>query len=153
VPCCDQALRLDPGVRDVIPYYMLMLDKVRSMAAQFDILHFHVDQFHFPVFREIAHKTVTTLHGRQDLPDLKRLYGGFRAVPLVSISIAQRAPLPAAAFAGNVQHGLPRDLLAPSLNARGGYLAFLGRIAPEKRVDRAIDIARAVGLPLKIAAK
>jgi glycosyltransferase involved in cell wall biosynthesis len=153
VPCCEQALRLDPDVRDVIPYYMLMMDKVRSMAAQFDILHFHIDQFHFPVFRELAHKTVTTLHGRQDLPDLKKLYAAFREMPLVSISIAQRAPIPDLVFSGNVPHGLPRDLLAPSLNARGGYLAFLGRIAPEKRVDRAIDIARAVGLPLKIAAK
>ena len=153
VPCCDQALRLDPDVRDVIPYIMLMMDKVRSVASQFDILHFHIDQFHFPVFREIANKTVTTLHGRQDLPDLKKLYAGFPEMPLVSISLAQRAPIPDVSFVGNVPHGLPRDLLGPSFNARGGYLAFLGRIAPEKRVDRAIEIARAVGLPLKIAAK
>jgi glycosyltransferase involved in cell wall biosynthesis len=140
-------------VRDVIPYYMLMMHKVRSVAAQFDILHFHIDQFHFPVFRDIAHKTVTTLHGRQDLHDLKYLYAGFPEMPLVSISLAQRAPLHGVTFVGNVAHGLPRDLLAPCLSARGGYLAFLGRIAPEKRVDRAIEIARAVGLPLKIAAK
>jgi glycosyltransferase involved in cell wall biosynthesis len=154
VPCCDRALRLDPDVRDVIPYYMLMMHKVRSLSAQFDILHFHIDQFHFPVFRDIAHKTVTTLHGRQDLHDLKQLYAGFPGMPLVSISLAQRKPIrEMAAFAGNVQHGLPRELLCPSLSARGGYLAFLGRIAPEKRVDRAIEIARAVGLPLKIAAK
>jgi glycosyltransferase involved in cell wall biosynthesis len=105
------------------------------------------------VFREIAHKTVTTLHGRQDLPDLKKLYAGFPEMPLVSISLAQRLPIPNVSFVGNVPHGLPRDLLSPSLSARGGYLAFLGRIAPEKRVDRAIEIARAVGLPLKIAAK
>ncbi|MBO0766455.1 MAG: glycosyltransferase family 4 protein, partial [Hyphomicrobiaceae bacterium] len=156
VPCSEQALRLDTTVRDVIPYYMLLVDKVRSMASQFDILHFHIDQFHFPVFREIAHKTVTTLHGRQDLPDLKKLYAAFPEMPLVSISLAQRLPLASLknlAFVGNVPHGLPRDLLTPSLNGRGGYLAFLGRIAPEKRVDRAIEIARAVGLPLKIAAK
>ena len=153
VPCCDQALRLDPGVRDVIPYYMLLLDRVASMAPQFDILHFHIDQFHFPVFREIARKTVTTLHGRQDLPDLKKLYAAFPGMPLASISLAQRAPLSDVYFVGNVYHGLPRDLLTPTFNARGGYLAFLGRIAPEKRVDRAIEIARAVGLPLKIAAK
>jgi glycosyltransferase involved in cell wall biosynthesis len=153
VACCNQALRLDPHVRDVIPYYMLLMDKVRGMAPQFDILHFHIDQFHFPVFREIADKTVTTLHGRQDLPDLKKLYAGFPEMSLVSISIAQRAPIPDAPFIGNIPHGLPRDLLTPSFNARGGYLAFLGRIAPEKRVDRAIEIARAVGLPLKVAAK
>jgi glycosyltransferase involved in cell wall biosynthesis len=153
VPCCDQALRLDSSVRDIFPYYMLMLDKARRAAAQFDILHFHMDQFHFPVFREMAHKTLTTLHGRQDLPDLKKLYAGFPELLLSSISIAQRAPIPEVSFVANIPHGLPRDLLSPSLNARGGYLAFLGRIAPEKRVDRAIEIARAVGLPLKIAAK
>jgi glycosyltransferase involved in cell wall biosynthesis len=153
VPCCDRALRLDPAVKDIFPYYMLMLDKARSMAGQFDVMHFHIDQFHYPVFRDFAHKTVTTLHGRQDLPDLKNLYVGFPEMPLVSISIAQRAPLPGVAFVGNVPHGLPRDLLSPSYNARGGYLAFLGRISPEKRVDRAIEIARTVGLPLKIAAK
>jgi glycosyltransferase involved in cell wall biosynthesis len=153
VPCCEQALRLDPNVRDVIPYYMLSMNKVRGLASQFDILHFHIDQFHFPVFRDLSHKTVTTLHGRQDLPDLKKLYAGFPEMPLVSISMAQRAPIPDVSFVGNVPHGLPRDLLTPSFNARGGYLAFLGRIAPEKRVDRAIEIARAVGLPLKIAAK
>jgi glycosyltransferase involved in cell wall biosynthesis len=153
VPCCAEALRLDSSVLDVIPYFMLMMDKVRSAAHQFDVLHFHIDQFHFPVFREISGKTVTTLHGRQDLPDLQKLYAGFPEMPLVSISLAQRAPIPGVSFVGNVPHGLPRDLLSPSLNARGGYLAFLGRIAPEKRVDRAIEIATAVGLPLKIAAK
>jgi glycosyltransferase involved in cell wall biosynthesis len=153
VPCCDQALRLDKSVKDIFPYYMLMLGKARRMAEQFDILHFHIDQFHFPVFQDIAHKTLTTLHGRQDLPDLKQLYAGFPEMPLNSISIAQRAPIPDVTLVGNIPHGLPRDLLSPSLNARGGYLAFLGRIAPEKRVDRAIEIARVVGLPLKIAAK
>jgi glycosyltransferase involved in cell wall biosynthesis len=153
VPCCEQALRLDKSVKDIFPYYMLMLGKARRMADQFDILHFHIDQFHFPVFQDIAHKTLTTLHGRQDLPDLKRLYAGFPEMPLNSISIAQQAPIPDVSFVGNVLHGLPVDLLSPSLAARGGYLAFLGRIAPEKRVDRAIEIARAVGLPLKIAAK
>jgi len=152
VACCAQPLRLNPSVRDIIPYYMLMLDKVRSMASEFDILHFHIDQFHFPVFREMAHRTVTTLHGRQDLPDLHNLYRGFPEMPLVSISNAQRAPIPDANYIGTVYHGLPRDLAA-NLDPRGGYLAFLGRISPEKRVDRAIAIARAVGLPLKIAAK
>ena len=153
VPCCEQALRLNPAVRDPIPYYMLMLDKVRRMAAEFDVLHFHIDQFHFPIFHDRAARTVTTLHGRQDLPDLQLLYAGFPDMPLVSISDAQRAPIPTANFAGTVPHGLPADLLTSTLHARGGYLAFLGRIAPEKRVDRAIEIARAIGLPLKIAAK
>ena len=91
VPCCAQPLRLNGAVRDIIPYYMLMLDKVRSMASGFDILHFHIDQFHFPIFHEMAHRTVTTLHGRQDLPDLHHLYRGFPGMPLVSISNAQRA--------------------------------------------------------------
>jgi glycosyltransferase involved in cell wall biosynthesis len=152
VPCCAQPLRLNPTVRDIIPYYMLMLDKVRSAASEFDILHFHIDQFHFPIFHETAHRTVTTLHGRQDLPDLHHLYRGFPDMPLVSISNAQRAPIPDANFVGTVYHGLPRDLTL-TLNPRGGYLAFLGRISPEKRVDRAIAIACAAGLPLKIAAK
>src|SRR5437667_5923057 len=89
VPSISAALRLTPTVRDVIPYYLLMLDKVRERADQFDILHFHIDQFHFPIFRPIAHRTLTTLHGRQDLPDLQALYRGFAEMPLVSISNAQ----------------------------------------------------------------
>lgn len=153
VPSCEKALRLNPSVRDPIPYYMLMLDKVRSMAAQFDVLHFHIDQFHFPLFREFADRCVTTLHGRQDLHDLKYLYDGFPEMHLISISDAQRKAIADASFIGTIYHGIPADLLQPSLVARGGYLAFLGRISPEKRVDRAITIARAVGLPLKIAAK
>ena len=153
VPCCPRALRLDPSMRDPIPSYMLMLDKVRRMASQFDMLHFHIDQFHFPLFNETAARTVTTLHGRQDLPDLKQLYTGFPDMPLVSISGAQRLPIAGANFADTVLHGIPTDLLMPTLHARGGYLAFLGRISPEKRPDRAIKIAGAIGLPLKIAAK
>ena len=153
VACCEQALRLNPAVRDPIPYCMIMLDKLRRMASQFDILHFHIDQFHFPIFPDRWSRAVTTLHGRQDLPDLKVLYEAFPAMPLLSISEAQRKPIANANFVGTVLHGIPRDLLAPTLLPRGGYLAFLGRISPEKRVDRAIAIARAVGLPLKIAAK
>jgi glycosyltransferase involved in cell wall biosynthesis len=152
VPCCAQPLRLNPAVRDIIPYYMLMLDKVRSMASGFDILHFHIDQFQFPLFNEMAGRTVTTLHGRQDLPDLHHLYRGFPDMPLVSISNAQRAPIPDANFVATVYHGLPRDL-TPTPSPERGYLAFLGRISPEKRVDRAIQIARAHDMPLKIAAK
>jgi glycosyltransferase involved in cell wall biosynthesis len=153
VPCATMALRLDSNVRDPIPYYMLMLDRVREHADEFDILHFHIDQFHFPLFRPIAHRTVTTLHGRQDLHDLKPLYLGFSDMPLVSISDEQRKPVASSNFIATVQHGIPADLLTPNFVPRGGYLAFLGRISPEKRPDRAIQIAHMVGIPLKIAAK
>jgi glycosyltransferase involved in cell wall biosynthesis len=153
VGCTPQALRLEAHVQDPIPYYMLMLDRVRVRAAEFDILHFHIDQFHFPLFRPMAGRTLTTLHGRQDLPDLKPLYFGFNDMPLVSISNAQRRPIPNANYVATVYHGLPADLHRPGLDADGGYLAFLGRISPEKRPDRAIAIARAAGIPLKIAAK
>jgi glycosyltransferase involved in cell wall biosynthesis len=132
---------------------MLMLDRVRKRTDDFDILHFHIDQFHFPLFRPIAGRTVTTLHGRQDLPDLLPLYRGFDDMPLVSISNAQRRPVPDSNFARTVHHGIPARLHHGTTEARGGYLAFLGRISPEKRPDRAIAIARASGIPLKIAAK
>jgi glycosyltransferase involved in cell wall biosynthesis len=153
VSCATMALRLDPKVRDPIPYYMLMLDRVRERADEFDILHFHIDQFHFPVFRPLAGRTITTLHGRQDLPDLWPLYFGFNDMPLVSISNGQRTPIPGANFIATVYHGLPRDLHRPTFNPRGSYLGFLGRISPEKGVDRAIKLAQEFGIPLKIAAK
>jgi glycosyltransferase involved in cell wall biosynthesis len=153
VTCVPKALRLDASVRDTIPYYMLMLDRVRQRVDDFDVLHFHIDQFHFPLFRSTAGRTVTTLHGRQDLPDLLPLYLGFDDMPLVSISNAQRRPVPDANFAGTVHHGIPTRLHHGTAEARGSYLAFLGRISPEKRPDRAISIARALGIPLKIAAK
>jgi glycosyltransferase involved in cell wall biosynthesis len=153
VPCVPQALRLDPKVKDPIPYYMLMLDRVRQQASDFDILHFHIDQFHFPLFRDMAQRTVTTVHGRQDLPDLVPLYLGFSDMPLVSISNAQRRWVPTANFVKTIHHGLPLNLLRPVGQPRGDYVAFLGRISPEKRPDRAIAIARACGTQLKIAAK
>ena len=153
VSCATTALRLDPSVKDIIPYYMLMLDRVRQHADEFDILHFHIDHFHFPVFRGLAEKTVTTLHGRQDLPDNRALYFGFNNFPLVSISEDQRRPIPHANYVETIYHGLPKDLLQPNYAPKQGYLAFLGRIAPEKRPDRAIAIAQAAGMPLKIAAK
>jgi glycosyltransferase involved in cell wall biosynthesis len=153
VGCASTALRLDRNVRDPIPYYMLMLDKVREVAEEFDILHFHIDQFHFPVFRQMANRTVTTLHGRQDLPDLKPLYLGFSEMPLVSISNDQRRPIAKANFVATVPHGIPTNLHEPNYNPRGGYIAFLGRITPEKGPESAIQIARTLGIPLKIAAK
>ena len=153
VSCAPMALRLDSNVHDPIPYYMLQLDRVRRLADKFDILHFHIDQFHFPLFREIAHRTITTLHGRQDLPDLKALYVGFSDMPLVSISDAQRQPIANANFVATIHHGLPRNLHTPTYQPRGGYVAFIGRISPEKGPDRAIRIARTLGIPLKIAAK
>jgi glycosyltransferase involved in cell wall biosynthesis len=153
VPCVPEALRLDPRVKDPVPYYMLMLDRVRRLADDFDVLHFHIDQFHFPVFRVIAGRTVTTLHGRQDLPDLLPLYLGFNDMPLVSISNDQRRPVPRANFVNTIYHGLPLNALHPMPQPSGEYVAFLGRISPEKRPDRAIAIARALDVPLKIAAK
>jgi glycosyltransferase involved in cell wall biosynthesis len=153
VGCASMALRLDGNVRDPNPYYMLMLDRVRQLAEEFDILHFHIDQFHFPLFAQMADRTVTTLHGRQDCPDLKPLYLGFSQMPLVSISNDQRGPIANANFVATVHHGLPENLHKPIYNPRGGYVAFLGRISPEKRPDRAIRIARTLGIPLKIAAK
>jgi len=151
--CAVCALRLDPSVQDPIPHYMLMLDRVRERMSEFDILHFHIDHFQFPLFRPIAEQTLTTLHGRQDLPDLRGFYFGFRDMPLVSISNAQREPLPHANFVATVHHGIPRDLLQPVIDPSGDYVAFLGRISPEKRPDRAIRIARKAGITLKIAAK
>jgi glycosyltransferase involved in cell wall biosynthesis len=153
VPCCTRAMRLDGPGRDYVPYYMLMLDKVRSRAAEFDVLHFHIDHFHFPVFRPIANRTLTTLHGRQDHRDCLPFFSGFHDMPLVSISDAQRRPLTHANFVATVYHGLPDDLHRPNYNPRGGYLAFLGRISPEKGPVEAIRIARSLAIPIKIAAK
>ncbi|BAL07289.1 MULTISPECIES: glycosyltransferase family 4 protein [Bradyrhizobium] len=153
VPCIPRALRLDPGVRDPLPHHMVMLDKVAERASEFDVLHFHIDYLHFPLFRFERGRALTTLHGRQDLADHMPFYRRFSDMPLVSISNAQRTPLSGANFVATVHHGLPLDLLTPNFQPRGGYLAFLGRISPEKRPDRAIAIARQAGLPLKIAAK
>jgi glycosyltransferase involved in cell wall biosynthesis len=153
VPCCTQALRLDTAVSDVIPYYMLMLDKVRSRAAEFDVLHFHIDYFHFPIFRQLPIPSLTTLHGRQDHRDCLPFFAGFSDMPLISISDAQRAPLPHANFAATIHHGLPANLHEVSYRPTGGYLAFVGRISPEKGPVDAIRIAQSLGIPLKIAAK
>jgi glycosyltransferase involved in cell wall biosynthesis len=129
-----------------------MLERVFQRANDFDVIHFHVDYLHFPLSRVYQHPHVTTLHGRLDLPELPSLYQEFDDMPVVSISDAQREPLPGANWVGTVHHGLPLDLLTPHPEP-GDYLAFLGRISPEKRVDRAIEVATRLGLPLRIAAK
>jgi glycosyltransferase involved in cell wall biosynthesis len=153
VPCSRQALRLDPNLRDPLPHAVLQLEAVRQQAGRFDVLHFHTDYLHFPLFRSLAERTVTTLHGRLDLPDLQPLFRAFADMPLVSISADQRRPMPPVRWLGTVHHGLPRDLLPFSPEPRGGYLAFLGRISPEKRPDLAIEIACRAGVPLRIFAK
>ena len=151
--CCERALRLDPNVSDPVPDHLIMLDKVRRMAEQFDILHFHVDVLHYPLAVDFAARTITTMHGRLDLPELRRVHAAFRGFPLVSISNDQRLPMPPVKWAGTVYHGLPRNLLPFNPAPKGGYLAFLGRISPEKRPDLAIEIAVRAGARLKIAAK
>jgi glycosyltransferase involved in cell wall biosynthesis len=153
VPCCDMALRLNPEVTDPLPHLMMMLDQVAHRADEFDFLHFHIDFLHYPMADRFAGRMLTTLHGRLDLPGLKRFYATFPDYPLVSISDNQRRPMPPVHWAGTIHHGLPKDLLPFTPSPTGGYLAFLGRISPEKRPDRAIEIAARSGLPLKIAAK
>jgi len=153
VACTDMALRLNPKVRDHTPYHLLMIDEVGRRASEFDVLHFHIDLLHFPLIREFADRTITTLHGRLDLPDLMPFYRAFPEIPLVSISNHQRLPMPPVNWVGNIHHGVPTDLLPFTTPAGDGYLAFLGRISPEKRPDRAIEIAVRAGKRLKIAAK
>ena len=153
VPCSPHALRLDPRVQDTLPHHLLMLERVRARAAEFDVLHFHVEHLHLPLFRPLAHKTVTTLHSRLDLPELAPLYDEFHDMPLVSISESQRRPLPNARWLATVYHGLPSGVCPFNPAPRGGYLAFLGRVSPEKGLDRAIAVARRAGMRLRIAAK
>src|SRR5215831_17164160 len=152
VACSQRSLRTDPGCADPLIYHYMMLEEVFKRASQFDLIHFHVDYLHFPLSRRSRISQLSTLHGRLDLPDLAPLYRQFRDMPLVSISVAQRRPIPWAQWLGTVYHGLPEDLFKFH-EAPGDYLAFLGRVSPEKRVDRAIEIARRAGMPLKIAAK
>jgi glycosyltransferase involved in cell wall biosynthesis len=152
VPVCPRALRLDEQVIDSQAWHTLLLEAVASRADQFDVIHFHCDYIHFPLSRRLGVPHLTTLHGRLDAPDLVPLYREFSETPLVSISTAQRRPLSFANWIGTVHHGLPEDLLRPH-EERGEYLAFIGRISPEKRADRAIDIARRFGMELRIAAK
>jgi glycosyltransferase involved in cell wall biosynthesis len=153
VPCTERALRVDPRVRDPLPHYMVMLDQLRRRADEFDALHFHIDYLHYPLFRDLARRTITTAHGRQDLPDLPVVYATFPEFGLISISDHQRHSLPHAPWLRTIHHGIPAHLYPFRSPAGGDYLAFLGRICPEKRPDRAIEIARRTGIPLRIAAK
>jgi glycosyltransferase involved in cell wall biosynthesis len=153
VPCAKQALRLDPSVKDMAPYHVMMVDEVRRRLHEFDVLHFHIDHLHYPIARSHPGRILTTLHGRLDLPDLRPFYAAFPELPLISISESQRRPMPPVNWLGTVLHGLPSDLLPFRAAPSGGYLAFLGRISPEKGPDKAIEIALRTGLPLKMAAK
>lgn len=153
IPVTPQALRLDPTVKDTLGYNIMQIEEVRRRAHEFDVLHFHIDLLHAPFVRSLGVPAVTTLHGRLDLPDLTPFYRAFPDLALVSISDHQRQPMPPVNWAATIHHGMPIDLLTPTLGEGGGYLAFLGRISPEKRPDRAIRIAARAGIPLRIAAK
>jgi glycosyltransferase involved in cell wall biosynthesis len=147
-----RAMRLDGTVRDWIAPHLHMLEQIHRRADEFDIIHCHLDYLPFSLFSRGPTPFVTTLHGRLDMPELHPMFETFSHAPVISISNAQRRPMPRAGWLKTVYHGLPRNLLQP-LPAERNYLAFLGRIAPEKRVDRAIRIAARCGLKLKIAAK
>jgi glycosyltransferase involved in cell wall biosynthesis len=152
-PVRDQAIRLDPApLKSDLAAHLVMLSEVRRRASEFDVLHFHVDMIHFPFFEAIADRTLTTLHGRLDMKDLAGAFSRWSQYPLVSISDDQRRHLPGANWAGTVHHGMTADMYRFHPQSEG-YLAFLGRISPEKRPDRAIAIAKRLGMPLKIAAK
>jgi glycosyltransferase involved in cell wall biosynthesis len=152
VPVVPQRLWGSAACVDTLAHHVLLLERVMASAWRFDIIHFHIDYLHFPLSRRMRTPQVTTLHGRLDLPDLASLFREFAEMPVVSISDAQRLPLPWANWAGTVHHGLPPQLYSRT-EGRGDYLAFVGRISPEKRADRAVAIARRAGVPLKIAAK
>jgi len=152
ISASKKALRLDSSCIDAVAHHTLMIEEVFSRAADFDLLHFHIDYLHFPLSKRSPVPCLTTEHGRLDLPDHAPLFKKFRYEPLVSISDKQRQPLPWLNWMGTVPHGLPADSL--QLHAsEGEYLAFLGRICPEKGIDEAIEISRRAGVPLKIAAK
>ena len=153
IPVRDRAFRLDPALlKSDLAAHLAMLSEVLKRADEFDVLHFHTDMIHFPFFERLADKTLTTLHGRLDMKDLPGVYERWPQFGLVSISDHQRRPLPFAAWEATVHHGMPADLYDFSPKA-DGYLAFLGRISPEKRPDRAIEIATRLNRPLKMAAK
>jgi glycosyltransferase involved in cell wall biosynthesis len=147
-----RSLRKNERCKDPIARELILIDHVVEHASEFDVIHFHTGYLHFPICRYLSVPHVTTLHGRLDIPDFVAVHERFREVPLVSISNAQRAPIISANWQATIYHGLPEDLFR-FYPDRGDYLAFLGRISPEKGADQAIEIAKRVGMPLKIAAK
>jgi len=147
-----RSLRLDPGTVDQLAHHIVMLEHLYQRAGEFDVAHFHIDYLHYPLSRRQSLPHLTTLHGRLDIPDLEPVYREFNEIPVISISDSQRAPLPWINWQATVHHGLPANLFRPH-ESPGDYFAFLGRISPEKRVDRAIEIARRAGVPLRVAAK
>jgi glycosyltransferase involved in cell wall biosynthesis len=152
IPVCPEALRLNSECRDELAHHVYLLERVLREKDEFDLIHFHIDYLHFPFSRGHALPQVTTLHGRLDVPDLIPLYREFSDMPVISISDSQRRPLAWANWQGTVHHGLPEDSFAPCFDS-GEYLAFLGRVSPEKGLYHAIEIAKRCGMPLKIAAK
>ena len=152
IASCERSLRKNERCKDPVAREVLLVDHVIERANEFDLIHFHTGYLHFPICRYLPVPHVTTLHGRLDMPDMGPVFERFRDVPVISISNAQRQPLPCANWQATIYHGLPKELFAFQPN-QGSYLAFLGRISPEKRVDRAIEIAKRVSMPLKIAAK
>src|SRR6516165_10141154 len=139
-----RALRLDGAIRDANALHMMMLERVRRRAGDFDFLHFHLDYYSFSLFSRQPTPFVTTLHGRLDLPEHQPVFTTFSSIPLISISDSQRKPVPQAGFVATIHHGIPEYLLTPQ-PIKPSYFAFLGRIAPEKRVDLAIHIAEHCG--------
>lgn len=152
VPVIDRALWSHPRYREHLPFITLELELVYSQAHEFDIIHSHLDYLPFPLARRVATPTVSTLHGRLDLPELQPIYRAFPDMPLVSISNSQRRPLPFARWVATVYNGVDLRPYTPEPQ-RGSYLAFVGRFAPEKRVEVAVEVARRTGIPLKIAAR
>lgn len=151
IPCCEQALRLNEDCCDSLAPHVVQIQQVLEMADEFDIIHFHTDYLHFPSTENLRIPHVTTLHGRLDIPELQMIYNTFQQ-PVISISNSQRKPLPQANFIGTVYHGLPMNLLRKKESSKN-YLAFLGRVSPEKGLDKAIEWAIAANRNLKIAAK
>ena len=152
VPITPRALRLSPSQLDPLPFSIVLIENVARQAHEFDVLHFHLDHLQYPMLRTTLTPGLTTMHGRMDLPELIPLFQEFRETPLVSISDSQREPLPWLNWVATVPHGLPMAEISPTFE-KGEYLAFLGRVSPEKGIEEAIEIASRVGMPLRCAAK